>query len=76
MRPRRLLIALVAAVLVAAAGSVTSFAADAKRLSALEVRHGELPGDQQNQPGPEVSQDGAGQRSQTSTKDGRGSCGD
>lgn len=74
MRPRRLLIASVAAVLVAAAGSATAFAAGAKRLSALEIRHGELV-DRQNRSGPESARpDGAAGPS--STKDESRSCGD
>lgn len=73
MRPRRLLIALATALPVAA-GSATAFAADAKRLSALEVRHGELPADRQNQPGPEVTWQN--RATEPSTKDGLGSCGD
>ena len=71
MRQRTPFIALVAAALVAAAGSVVSFASAAKRLSALEVRHGEPTAGERNQPGPEVA-------SGTSTKDRSAarSCGD
>ncbi|GGM82107.1 hypothetical protein GCM10011609_17580 [Lentzea pudingi] len=71
MRPRRLLIASATA-LPAAAGSAV---ADAKRLSALEVRHGELAADRQNRPGPEVAWQNGATREQ-STKDGLRSCGD